>query len=101
MPSEEKMKNPYPYPTATDVANAPGSREIKAARNLISRNVEGIPKRGYVLGDCDHAPILRGLEKFTTLVYVLLDLIEDSGGKIAEAEAVREMMEDHRCPPGT
>lgn len=94
MPQERQ--NVYPYPTATDVANAPGDRADKAARNIVSRRIEGIPKRGYIMGECDHAPVVKGIRDLCEEVYVLLDSLE---GEInPQIEVVRKMMEDHRCP---
>lgn len=115
--AEDKRDNPYPYPTATDVAGAPGDRETKAARNIISRNITGIPKRGFVLGEADNAPIIRGIKDLTTALYPLIDEVERinepdplSGEKAGDLDPdgfgcvvrlvaqVRAILEDHRCP---
>lgn len=86
----------FPFPTAADVAAAPGGREIKAARNIMVRNVPGIPRRAFLMGESDHAPILQGVKDLTTEVYVLLDSLE---GEInPQIEVVRKLLEDHGCP---
>lgn len=111
MPQERD--HPYPHPTAADVEAAPGDRETKAARNIVSRHIPGIPKRGYMLGDSDSAPILQGVRDLTAETYKLVDLIDEANinGKPAELPTVEEwgkiidqnaeivaLMEDHRCP---
>lgn len=92
----QDRNNPFPFPTAEEVEAAPGDRAIKAARNIVSKRIDGIPKRGYVLGDCDHAPVVQGVRDFAEEVYVLLDSLE--GEMNPQIEIVRKMMEDHRCP---
>lgn len=99
MPQERH--NPFPYPIASEVDAAPGTREIKAARIIMARPFKsGIPSRGYLLGDCDHAPILQSVASLTAACYALLDAIEASecAGVGTEAEALRTLMEDHGCP---
>jgi hypothetical protein len=102
MPQERN--NPYPFPTAEEVEAAPGDREIKAARNIASRRFDGIPKRGYVMGDCDHAVIVQGIHDLTTACYKVLDALDGRFEDSSEADALNEMralLEDHRCPPAT
>jgi hypothetical protein len=96
--AEDKRPNPYPYPTAEEFEAAPGSREQKAARCIAARRFDGIPTRAFLLGGNDHSPLMQGLVDFTTAVYKLIDRIEDSGAKVEEVEAIREMMESHGCP---
>lgn len=102
--AEDKRSNPYPYPTAEEVEAAPGDRADKAARNIVSRRIDGIPKRGYVLGDCDHAPVVKGVRDFVEAVYAFMDeLDEDDDNKLTPAtrEALNRMdamMDEHRCP---
>ena len=103
--AEDKRDNPYPYPTATDVAAAPGDRETKAARNVMSRNVHGIPKRGFILGQSDKSPIMLGIKELVTMVYGLLDAIDSHIAADDKEEwirtlsgEIRAMLEDHRCP---
>jgi hypothetical protein len=101
MPDYDKSKDPYPYPTATDALSAPGDRETKAARNVVSRHIHGIPKRGYVVGSADEAPILRGVKDLTTATYKLLDMIRDRFEDSSESDAIAEIeaiLEDHGCP---
>lgn len=103
MPQERD--NQYPHVTAEqweDIKrNTP--REVVAARALIARNITGVPKRPYLVGDNDHAPILRGLVEFTTEVYKLVDAIDaanpgltgDPADRIIDANAeIVSMMED-------
>jgi len=107
MPAEHP--NPYPHPTAEEVAAAPGSREQKAARNIASRAFDGIPRRAFLLGDADHSPVVKGIVDLTTEVYKLVDSLnidwcgergpkgmisEDTRIKITE---IVTMLEDHRC----
>lgn len=99
----QERQNVYPYPTATDVANAPGDRADKAARNIVSRRIDGIPKRGYIMGDCDHAPVVQGVRDLTEVCYDLLDDLELSanGGALTKgspAARLKAMLQDHCCP---
>ena len=107
--AEDKRANPYPFPTATDAENAPGDRATKAARNIASRRFTGIPKRAYILGDADGAPIVQGVRDFADAVYALVDLIDGAPsngepsaevwGRIIDQNAeIVALMEDHRCP---
>ena len=96
--AEDKRANPYPYPTAEDVAAAPGGREIKAARNIVARKVRGIPQRGFLLGEYDHAAVVRGVLDLTTLCYGVLDAFAEESNAHPTLLALREMLEDHGCP---
>lgn len=101
MPQERH--HDYPFPTAADVEAATGGREIKAARNIMVRNIPGLIRRPYLMGDSDHAPILRGVADLTTACYALLDDLELSanGGALTEgspAAKLKAMLEDHGCP---
>lgn len=100
----QERQNVYPYPTATDVANAPGDRADKAARNIVSRRIEGIPKRGYIMGECDHAPVVKGIRDLTEAIYDFMDKLDgDDANKLTPEtrEALNRMdaiLDDHRCP---
>lgn len=99
MPQERASQ--YPFPTATDAANAPGDREDKAARNVVSRRIDGIPKGGYITGDCDHAPVVKGVRDLTAACYKVLDALDGRFEDSSESDALDEMrsiLEDHRCP---
>lgn len=101
MPQERH--NPFPFPIASEVEAAPGTREEKAARNIIVRRITGIPRRGYLLGDCDSAPVLKGIVDLTTACYALLDALSDIRDmndipQIEQEDALREMLEHHGCP---
>lgn len=104
---EEKIANPFPYPTPEEIAAAPGGREIKAARNIAVRKFDGIPMRAFLLGGNDHSPMMQGVAEFAGAVYGLLDLIDsvpgpldvDGSGPLDEAaKRVRTMMDEHKCP---
>jgi hypothetical protein len=107
--AEDKRANPYPYPTAEEVQAAPGEREVKAARNIMVRHIEGIPKRAYLLGDYDHAPVLKGALDLVGLCYDIVDQIDDlnQSGKLGDKEfrylidinaEMVAMLEHHGCP---
>lgn len=99
MPQERDSQ--FPFPTAEEVEAAPGDRAAKAARNIVSRRIDGIPKRAYVMGECDHAPVVQGVRDFAEEVYALIEAIppDQMNGTLGEkAHEVRKMMEDHRCP---
>lgn len=104
--AEDKRANPFPFPTAEEVEAAPGSPAQKAARNIVSRYIDGIPKRGFVLGGSDSAPIVKGITDLTTLCYELLEeiiAVESEPTPEVQSAATRllNMMEDHRCPPSS
>lgn len=89
---------------------SPGGREIKAARNIVSRRIDGIPKRGYIMGDCDSAPVIQGVADMTTAAYALLDAMESlpyteelpaAATVTLRMMELKAMMEEHRCPPAT
>lgn len=98
MPQERH--NPFPYPTRRDVEEAPGSREIKAARNIMVRNIPGVPRRDYLLGHNDRAPILRGVADLTAAAYAVLDAIDsgDTAALHATANTLDAILKDHGCP---
>lgn len=99
--AEDKRANPYPYPVASEVEAAPGTREQKAARNIMVRHIEGIPKRGFLLGQSDNSPIMRGVHDLTTVVYEMTDAIRRGAEHdvlAQHADVVEAMMEHHGCP---
>lgn len=102
MPQERSSQ--YPFPTATDALSAPGDRADKAARNIVSRRIDGIPKRGYIMGDCDHAPIVQGVRDLAEVIYDFMDKLDgDDDNKLTPEtrEALNRMdamLDDHRCP---
>jgi hypothetical protein len=88
----QERSNPYPNATPEEVAETPGGRGIKAARNIAVRRFGGIPVRAFLLGQNDHSPMLKGIEEFAEEVWVLLDSLE---GEInPQIEVVRNMMLD-------
>lgn len=99
MPQERH--NPFPYPTAAEVEQAPGSREEKAARNVVVRHIPGLARRDYLLGNNDHAPILAGIRDLTGACYALLDALYTDSTIMElppQVDALREMLEQHGCP---
>lgn len=99
MPQERE--NQFPMPTAGEVEEVPGHPAVKAARNIVSRHITGIPKRGYVMGTCDSAPILRAVAEFAEAVQEMIAAIPDSqlnGSLRDRVYDVREMMADSKCP---
>lgn len=100
----QDRSNPIPFPTAEEVEAAPGDRAIKAARNIVSRRIEGIPKRGYIMGECDHAPVVKGIRDLTEAIYDFMDKLDgDDANKLTPEtrEALNRMdaiLDDHRCP---
>ncbi len=99
MPQERD--NQYPVTTAQEVDAAPGDPATKAARNIMARRISGIPKRPFLLGQCDHAPVLMGVAEFTGAVQDLLAAAPPDyrNGTFGEHyERVLAMMNDHRCP---
>jgi len=99
--AEDKKANPYPYPTAEEVAAAPGERGIKAARNIATRRFEGIPGRAFLLGSNDHSPMLRGIADLTELCYRILDEFGEESNAHPTLLELRDMLADHRCKPAT
>lgn len=116
--AEDKRQNPFKYPTAEDVAAAPGDRNWKAARNIAVRSFGGIPLKAILLGDADHAPMVKGIHDLTTLCYQIVDEINrydeadpitgdrastldpDGFGSIAVLKDVLvTMLTHHGCPP--
>jgi hypothetical protein len=93
---EEKIANPFPYPTPEEIAAAPGGREIKAARNIAVRKFNGIPMRAFLLGGNDHSPVMQGIVDLTTICYRLLDEFPDEASD--NFVQLRAMMENHQCP---
>jgi hypothetical protein len=99
MPQERH--NPVPFPIASEVEAAPGTREIKAARNIMVRNVRGVPSRDFLLGNNDHAPILRAVSELTGAAYELIDAVDwNAVSEEAQSAAfkLRQIMEHHGCP---
>lgn len=95
--SEDKRANPYPFPTAAEVEAAPGDRATKAARNIATRYIDGIPKRAFLLGEYDNAPIMRGIRDLTMAIYAYLNAHSEDQTQKALAQ-IDSLLEDHRCP---
>lgn len=98
MPQERDSQ--FHHLTRAEVDEMPGDRQTKAARNLMVRNITGIPRKAFLTGDNDHAPILRGLVDVTAAAYDLLDAIpaDQMNGTLRErAEALTAILTDPRC----
>lgn len=98
---DSRRADPFPYPTAAEIENAPGDRAIKAARNIVTRRVHGIPRKSFLLGESDRAPVLQGVADFTAAVYDLIDKIPaaDLNGSLREkAHYLESMMADTGAP---
>lgn len=95
---DSRAANPYPYVTREEAAAAPGDRIAKAARNIATREFQGIPQRAFLLGDNDHSPVMKSLRSFVGPVYELLALIdvgEDGGGPLdTAARRVQDMLDN-------
>ena len=94
---DSRRSDPYPHPTAAEIAAAPGDAIIRAARNIIVRNVQGIPRRGYLLGHNDKAPVVQAVAEFVSAVDKLLMAIPsaDYNGTVKEAgDLLVTMMND-------
>ena len=101
MPQERDHN--YPFPTAEDVEAAPGSRAIKAARNIMVRHIRGIPRRAFLTGENDTAPILMGVTDLTLKVYTLIDELDQDDVKLSPGarealNSLDELLDDHGCP---
>lgn len=80
---------------------ATGTRAQVAARFVVASEFGGIPVRMYLSGDCDHAPIVRGVAAFAEEVYALIDSLPADvvNGTTAEAvAALRARMEPMGAP---
>lgn len=92
--AEDKRTNPFPHATMEEIDAVGGSREQRAARFISARRFGGIPTRGYLLGTCDHSPMMKGIVDLTTACFALLDALpEDVDGPVREtATALYEML---------
>lgn len=98
---DSRRADPYPYPTAQEVYAAPGDPIIKATRNIAVRKIQGIGRRGFLLGENDHSPMVSGLAEFVTEVRKLIDAIAPadlSGTLLEQVDTVNGMMLYHGCP---
>lgn len=103
----QDRENPFPFPTAEEVEAAPGDPAMKAARNVVTRHIPGIPRRGFLLGGNDTSPILQGVRDLTAAALALCDEIDpepdapvphlsrEIQDRLAELRAI---LEHHGCP---
>lgn len=84
--AEDKRANPFNYPTAEEAIAAPGTREEKAARFVVTRKMGGIPCRAFLMGDNDHSAVMQGVRDLTTAAYTLFEAIDWN----AQSEQARE-----------
>lgn len=99
MPQERE--HGFPYPTAAEVDAAPGDPATKAARNIMVRNITGIPRRAFLMGDNDAAPILQGVADLTAVCYAVIDAIppDQMNGTLRDRVGeLRATLEHHGCP---
>ena len=97
---DSRQSDPYPYPTAAEVDQAPGDYFDKAARNIVASKIEGIPRRAFLLGNNDKSVVMKGVREFIVAVDEIISAIApaDLSGSLKEAVAkVEGMMLDHKC----
>jgi len=111
MPSEEKMRNPYPMPTAAEVRDWQSQTDpaTAAARNVYARGTDGLMKRPFLRGDSDHAPVFKGVRDLVEAQMRLCLLIDEANAveqrgapvkldAIIDANAeVMAILEHHGC----
>lgn len=100
MPDYNSRNDPYPYPTAAEVDQAPGDYFDKATRNIVASKIDGIPRRAFLMGDNDKSSIMQAVREFVVAVDGIISSIApaDLSGSLREAVAkVEGMMLDHKC----
>jgi hypothetical protein len=85
MPQE--LEANFPHVTAEQWADMEAPREILAARLVVSRHITGIPKRAYLTGTADNAPVVRGVADLAAAAYALLDVTPGAGMTNSQAIA--------------
>lgn len=80
MPQERESQSPIVTAEEWQKIKAETPRDLVAARALMARNITGIPRRPYLTGDNDSAPILRGLREFCAAVYAVVDAVDQTDG---------------------
>lgn len=78
MPEERNNPSPTMDKAGWDEARKDVPREMQAARLIVSRRIGGTPYRPYLNGDCDHAPVVKGVADFAAKAYDLVDAIDDA-----------------------
>lgn len=99
MPQERN--NPYPYPTAEEVEAAPGDPATKAARNIMVRHITGVPRRSFLMGDNDHAPVLQGVADLTRVCLAVIEAIpaDQLNGTLRDRVGeLQATLDHHGCP---
>lgn len=98
MPQERDNQYPNVTYEEWDTIKQGVSREVWASRVIIANQILGIPNRPYLLGQGDHAPIVKGVSEFAGAVYALLDSIDAEpvmdSEIISRAGVIRRMMEE-------
>ena len=97
MPEERNNPSPTMDKAAWDEARKDVPREIQAARLIVSRRIGGIPYRPYLNGDCDHAPVVKGVAEFAGLVYDLLDRLDHEPSDIGHNPEIVGAIAEVRC----
>lgn len=86
MPQERESQYPVITPEEWEKIKAEVPREIAAARVTMASKITGIPRRPYLTGSSDSAPVLQGVAELARLVYVLLDATNDIAEMPASVE---------------
>lgn len=103
MPQERESQSPAVTPEQWTEISKNTPRHVAAARLIVSSKVRGrIPHRPYLIGDCDHSPVLQGVADFTDAVYNLLDALDDNLSEHDDAtktamKIVGDMMEEFKA----
>lgn len=93
--NDTRWNNPYPETRPEEIQ---GTREEIAARRVVVRHIDGIPQRGYLIGDNDQAPIVRGVRDLVTAAYELLDELAPDSNMYPAAFKLRAILEPAPCP---
>lgn len=105
MPAD--IPNSYPFPTATEALEAPGDRVAKGARFVAARHIRGLARRAFIVGENDHAPVLKGVRDLVEKVYALVDSLDATEDPLtgptldeevlSRVALIKTMLEDHGC----
>lgn len=103
--AKTRWNNPAPTTAAAEIESSPGDRAAKAARFIVVRHIPGGPRRTYLIGDNDHAPILAGVRDLTAACFKVLDaeneyLNRGTPDRVDLSAAIMELAEllaDHGC----
>lgn len=96
MPQERDHQYPHVTPEEWAKIREEHDPADTAARSIACRHITGIPARGFLIGDNDHSPVMRGVREFTAAVLDLLAVFDAEGrpGAVEAERRVREIMEN-------